>query len=262
MDFKNFIKQRRIELNMTMEELGKLIGVSTPTIQRYESGEIKNVRRDKIKLLADALKVSPAKLMGWDDKEDTVSNIINKKLEETGMTLEEVAKKSGVSLHWLQRIDTFTPGEFGSDEIGYSWITRVAETLDLPGSKLRAALARQEIPVYEGQALTAQEAFKQAQEDFKEPINEYGIKTFISEKEQEHLHKYRYVDDKGKHTVDTVLEMEYIRCKSAGESKITDIKMEEDKHIPKAAHERTDIDVTNEMRKHDDDLMDNDDLWK
>jgi transcriptional regulator with XRE-family HTH domain len=32
--------------------------------------------------------------------------------------------------------------------------------------------------------------------------------------------------------------------------------------IPKAAHERTDVKVTNEMRKHDDDLMDNDDLWK
>lgn len=30
---------------------------------------------------------------------------------------------------------------------------------------------------------------------------------------------------------------------------------------PKAAHERTDIEVTDEMRKYDDDLMDNDDLW-
>lgn len=30
---------------------------------------------------------------------------------------------------------------------------------------------------------------------------------------------------------------------------------------PQAAHERTDIEVTDEMRKHDDDLMDNDDLW-
>lgn len=32
--------------------------------------------------------------------------------------------------------------------------------------------------------------------------------------------------------------------------------------IPKAAHERTDIKVTDEMRKHDDDLMDNDEIWK
>lgn len=31
---------------------------------------------------------------------------------------------------------------------------------------------------------------------------------------------------------------------------------------PQAAHERTDIKVTDEMRKHDDDIMDNDDFWK
>ena len=30
---------------------------------------------------------------------------------------------------------------------------------------------------------------------------------------------------------------------------------------PQAAHERTDIEVTTEMRKHDDDIMDDDDFW-
>lgn len=29
-----------------------------------------------------------------------------------------------------------------------------------------------------------------------------------------------------------------------------------------AAHERTDIEVTEEMRKHDDDIMNNDEIWK
>lgn len=32
--------------------------------------------------------------------------------------------------------------------------------------------------------------------------------------------------------------------------------------IPDAAHRRTDIEVTDEMKKHDDDLMHNEDLWK
>lgn len=31
--------------------------------------------------------------------------------------------------------------------------------------------------------------------------------------------------------------------------------------MPQAAHERTDIEVTDEMRKHDDDIMDDDDFW-
>ena len=40
-------------------------------------------------------------------------------------------------------------------------------------------------------------------------------------------------------------------------------KMEEEQlHlIPDAAHDRTDIKPTTEMKKHDDDLMDNDEFW-
>lgn len=67
MEFKDKIKTRRLELNLTLEEVAKKVGVSSPTIQRYESGEIKNVRKDKIKKLADALELSPAYLMGWDE---------------------------------------------------------------------------------------------------------------------------------------------------------------------------------------------------
>ena len=38
---------------------------------------------------------------------------------------------------------------------------------------------------------------------------------------------------------------------------------EEQAHlIPRAAHERTDIKVTDEMRQYDDELMRNDDVWK
>ena len=67
MEFKDKIKKLRSELNLTLEEVAKKVKVSPPTIQRYESGEIKNVRRDKIKLLADALQTTPAYLMDWDD---------------------------------------------------------------------------------------------------------------------------------------------------------------------------------------------------
>ena len=31
--------------------------------------------------------------------------------------------------------------------------------------------------------------------------------------------------------------------------------------MPQAAHERTDIEVTDEMRKHDNDIMDDDAFW-
>lgn len=68
MEFKDKIKNRRAELSLTLEDVAKMVGVSAPTIQRYESGEIKNVRRDKIKLLADALQVTPDYLMDWTNE--------------------------------------------------------------------------------------------------------------------------------------------------------------------------------------------------
>lgn len=68
MNFKDKIKFNREKLGYTLEELSKLVGVSAPTIQRYESGEIKNVRRDKIAKLAKALDVTPSYLMGWEDE--------------------------------------------------------------------------------------------------------------------------------------------------------------------------------------------------
>jgi len=65
MDFKDKVKGRRLELGLTLEDVAKAVGVSAPTIQRYESGEIKNLRKDKIKALADVLKVTPNYLMDW-----------------------------------------------------------------------------------------------------------------------------------------------------------------------------------------------------
>lgn len=75
MDLNEKIKKLRQENNLTLEELANAIGVSPSTILRYESGEIKNLRRDKIKKLADALFTTPAYLMGWEEeKKDNKSS--------------------------------------------------------------------------------------------------------------------------------------------------------------------------------------------
>ena len=66
MDLSEKIKTRRQELGLTLEEVAKAVGVSPSSIQRYESGSIKNMRRDKIKKLSDILRCSPEYLMGWD----------------------------------------------------------------------------------------------------------------------------------------------------------------------------------------------------
>lgn len=68
MELKHIIKSRRKQLRLTQKQLADMIGVSSPTIARYESGEITNMGRDKIYLLSKALDVPATQLMGWDEK--------------------------------------------------------------------------------------------------------------------------------------------------------------------------------------------------
>lgn len=67
MEFKDRIKARRLELGLTLDDVARMVGVSNPTISRWESGAIVNQRRDKIELLAKALNLSPGELMGWNE---------------------------------------------------------------------------------------------------------------------------------------------------------------------------------------------------
>ena len=63
MTFKEKIKARRLELGLTLDEVAKIVGVSNATISRWESGAIENQRRDKLVLLAKALRLSPTELI-------------------------------------------------------------------------------------------------------------------------------------------------------------------------------------------------------
>lgn len=69
---KSIIRQRRFELGMTLEDVGQRVGVASSTVQRWESGQIENLGRDKIASLATALQVSPEYLLGWTDNPEIV----------------------------------------------------------------------------------------------------------------------------------------------------------------------------------------------
>lgn len=88
MGFKENIKHRRLELNMTLDEVSKQLEVSKPTLQRYESGVISNVPFDKIERLSDILKTTPSYLMDWNDdcvtKDEKILLDKYKSLDEMG----------------------------------------------------------------------------------------------------------------------------------------------------------------------------------
>jgi repressor LexA len=70
MDIGEMLQQRRKELGLTMAEIAEKVNVSEGTISRWESGEIQNMKRDKINSLAKALHISPLAIMGISPKEE------------------------------------------------------------------------------------------------------------------------------------------------------------------------------------------------
>lgn len=76
MNLSELIKQKRKEKGMTLEQLGKRVGVSKMTVLRWESGEIKNIRTDKIEKLASALGIPVVALFeGFNENGKTKNNI-------------------------------------------------------------------------------------------------------------------------------------------------------------------------------------------
>ena len=60
------MKLRRQELGLTQKEVAARVGVTEATVSRWESGDIKNMRRDKIAAMARVLDIPPAVLMDWE----------------------------------------------------------------------------------------------------------------------------------------------------------------------------------------------------
>ena len=152
------IKQRRLELGLSADELALRIGKSRATIYRYENGDVENMPTPILEPLAKALYTTPAQLMGWELDDGDIGNAF------MADSLEDE----------IDSMKSFSPSE---------------------------------------------------KNHFKAYINLLEINR-------------KKVDDYTKQ----LLSIQ---------------KMERDAALA-AAHERTDIEITDEMRKHDDDIMDDD----
>lgn len=64
MQFKDRLKQKRIEANLTQPELAKEAGVTTRTIQNYELGNRKPSNMEVVQKIADALHTTTEYLLG------------------------------------------------------------------------------------------------------------------------------------------------------------------------------------------------------
>lgn len=67
-EIANKIKARRLELGLTLEEVGQAVGVGKSTVRKWENGMIKNMGRDKVAALASVLQIPAVELVPGDAK--------------------------------------------------------------------------------------------------------------------------------------------------------------------------------------------------
>ena len=79
------IKARRLELNLSVDELANKLNKNRATIYRYESNEIENMAITVLSPLAEALETTPAFLMGWENKEEKIQNMVENLIIKNGI---------------------------------------------------------------------------------------------------------------------------------------------------------------------------------
>ena len=70
------IKETRLELGLSLDEVANKVGVAKSTIQRYESGAIGKIKLPIVESIAKELKVNPAWLLCKSNDKD-IPNIEN-----------------------------------------------------------------------------------------------------------------------------------------------------------------------------------------
>lgn len=79
------IKTYRLEKGWTQEELGKQLGVGKAAVQKYESGQVQNLKSSTIKILCDLFNAQPFDFIFddfiFDDRPEYEIQVVNTKKE-------------------------------------------------------------------------------------------------------------------------------------------------------------------------------------
>lgn len=68
MTIGNRIKDMRVAMKLSQEELGSRIGVKRAAVNKYEKDAVTNIPYDRIERLAKIFDVTPQYLIGWEDE--------------------------------------------------------------------------------------------------------------------------------------------------------------------------------------------------
>lgn len=100
------IHNRRIDLKMPLEELAEACGVSRSTVSRWESGDIRNIKKGHIKILSEKLYIPIDTILMIKSDENIVSADIvlaQRKICKKVTNITDISKLSDLDLF----IDSF-----------------------------------------------------------------------------------------------------------------------------------------------------------
>lgn len=277
--FKNRFNIAISNANIKPAELAERTKLSKSTISHYMSGYTQP-KSDKLFILSKALNVNEAWLMGLDvpmernNYEDPNILIRDAELKD----IEKVLNSAGYSLCCENYDDDFfviknVYGQTVTSFYDYELLARY-ESLKRKHHLSAKLLISSEAAFFKYLESLGYNVMKDDLEH--DPFIHYGNGAIqISSTELNNIRTR--IDTYAKATLDSVilklnetkfrqerLEKEQTIRNLSNENIYKEIQFEKDCNnnlIPDAAHDRTDIKPTTEMKKHDDDLMDNDEFW-
>lgn len=112
MNTSDLIKSRRLELGLTLEQVAQYVGVGKSTVRKWETGYIKNMRRDKLAKLAEILNVSPIDLMDVEYSDENLTVVEPPSFFESAQkALEFILSQPAVSHMGGYDLNTMTDEE-------------------------------------------------------------------------------------------------------------------------------------------------------
>ena len=95
MTIGNRIRDKRMELGLSVDDLAAMLGKNRATVYRYENGNIENLPIGVLEPLAHALQTTPGYLIGWtEDDYDWDRDLDNRLAAVAGDRWEELVKQN------------------------------------------------------------------------------------------------------------------------------------------------------------------------
>lgn len=248
MELYRQIRKRREELGMSQEELAKKMGYkSRSSINKIEMGE-NDIPQSKIAAFANALNTTPAYLMGLENKKN-INEILSENIKKYRISWDvsksDVANYVGLS---EKDIDDYENGKLIPS---LEELIKLSSAFNVPVEKL---LSLPESSNDDIQQLYIKNKFSEngylvfmvyagGQERIWITDNKKCYEIDIATFNAFIASVNNYIDFNIKNMLSKV-EPKYYKNKESND------------FVLNAAHERTDIEVTNEMKTHDDDIMD------